>query len=392
MPNLRNFQQEVIEKAEASLAENRSCLISLPTGGGKTLVGTTLLKRWHNKQQEQGTSMWLAHTEELCEQAASCIEQVWQSDLHPKSGAIIRAWGSSATKLSQGMVYLEAEEKEARPTHLVVVTTPQSANRMFADCGTGSLKQAFQGLGMLLIDEAHRSGAPSYREIIFKSKTNAPYTKIVGLSATPIRNSYSTQAYKGTEQLTKLFEVLVEPTETLSSHQSPVAQLQQLGILAELTITRLGNRTSGLDSLLKEVVEQARKPGHTGLLFAQSVSQAKVATTYLRQMGINSDFVSSETSSAERASLVSALKRGDIQVLCNCEILTTGFDAPKINDIYLFRSTNSPVLYKQMIGRGLRGAAFGGGKVCNLFVCGIDLAFDPDPNTTQFARAVWSSR
>ena len=389
-PPLRDFQEEVLEKAISSIAENRSCLLSLPTGGGKTLVGTTLLKQWHIRWGEQGTSVWLAHTEELCEQAAACIEQVWQSDPHGQSGAIMRAWGPSVTGLIRGSFYLEGEGKIASPSQSVIVTTPRSALRILQECKTGSLKRAVDNLGLVIIDEAHRAGASTYKDLISRAKTKFPHLQVVGLSATPLRDSYSAKAYKGTEQLTKLFENLIEPTQTLSNERSSVAQLQELGILASLKVERLGRRITGLKSQLQQVAIRAREPGRTGLLFAQSVAQAKVATTYLREFGVSADYVVSESSAAERASLVSALKRGDIQVLSNCEILTTGFDAPKITDIYLFRATNSPVLYKQIVGRGLRGAAFGGGDSCNLFLCGVDLAFDPDPNTSDFARAIWS--
>jgi superfamily II DNA or RNA helicase len=51
-------------------------------------------------------------------------------------------------------------------------------------------------------------------------------------------------------------------------------------------------------------------------------------------------------------------------VLCNYGVLTTGFDAPRISALVIGRPTASPLLYEQMIGRGMRGPRFGGTEEC----------------------------
>ncbi|HUK88839.1 MAG TPA: helicase-related protein, partial [Blastocatellia bacterium] len=67
--------------------------------------------------------------------------------------------------------------------------------------------------------------------------------------------------------------------------------------------------------------------------------------------------------------MISEFKRGQYKVLCNCEVLTTGFDAPKVTHVVVARPTVSGVLYEQMIGRGLRGPQFGGTKQCVIVNC-----------------------
>jgi len=47
-------------------------------------------------------------------------------------------------------------------------------------------------------------------------------------------------------------------------------------------------------------------------------------------------------------------------------VLSTGFDAPNTNAIMIARPTTSPVVYSQMLGRGLRGPKVGGNKECIL--------------------------
>ena len=64
-------------------------------------------------------------------------------------------------------------------------------------------------------------------------------------------------------------------------------------------------------------------------------------------------------------------------MLCNCEVLTTGFDAPKVSHVVMARPTVSQVLYEQMVGRGLRGVAFGGTATCTILDCQDDFGNAP---------------
>ena len=64
--------------------------------------------------------------------------------------------------------------------------------------------------------------------------------------------------------------------------------------------------------------------------------------------------------------LIDKFRNGDLDVLCNYGVLTTGFDAPKTNTVMITRPTISPVLYSQMIGRGLRGKLIGGTEFCKI--------------------------
>jgi superfamily II DNA or RNA helicase len=59
-------------------------------------------------------------------------------------------------------------------------------------------------------------------------------------------------------------------------------------------------------------------------------------------------------------------KNGEIQYVVNYGVLTTGFDAPKTENIVICRPTFSEVLYEQIVGRGLRGSKFGGTNKCTI--------------------------
>ena len=83
-------------------------------------------------------------------------------------------------------------------------------------------------------------------------------------------------------------------------------------------------------------------------------------------LGYDAAHVDGSTSPASRDYFISKFLQKDVQILCNYGVLTTGFDAPKTDVVCIARPTKSPVLYSQMIGRGLRGPAVGGTKSCKI--------------------------
>jgi len=91
--------------------------------------------------------------------------------------------------------------------------------------------------------------------------------------------------------------------------------------------------------------------------------------------------------------VIDRFKRAEIRVLCNCEVLTTGFDAPKVSHVVMARPTVSGVLYEQMVGRGLRGRAFGGTDTCVILDCQDD--FGPAPTRPELGyrrfRRIWQA-
>ena len=83
-------------------------------------------------------------------------------------------------------------------------------------------------------------------------------------------------------------------------------------------------------------------------------------------LGIKAVHLDGTTNRARRQSLIAAFRSGTVQVLCNFALLSTGFDAPKVDTIFIARPTGSIVLYSQIIGRGLRGPAIGGTEKCRV--------------------------
>jgi superfamily II DNA or RNA helicase len=94
------------------------------------------------------------------------------------------------------------------------------------------------------------------------------------------------------------------------------------------------------------------------------VSHSQLLAALLAKNGVKSASVSADTNAGIRKLHISDFRSGKIRVLTNYGVLTTGFDAPKVQAIYITRPTFSKSLYLQMIGRGLRGPENGGTNEC----------------------------
>jgi len=418
---LARFQCEVQRKLLTLLYEPGSrAMVSLPTGAGKTRVAVETLAIWLRdrwdpdlQQAERGVAIWLAHTEELCEQAIACFQDVWKKERRVAPTTLARFWGSYTKK---------AEELEELDNALlgasVLISTPNRLARLIDD-GAEIMERIRDHAGLVVIDEAHRAAAPTYRRLLeYLDRAEHPVS-LIGLTATPFRMEYHDDApTAGTEELRAIFGRLVEPRETLGSY--PRERLQQMEILATprvetlLTSTaiRLDEQPDGLlfqddieriDKLLAirtdrtprrlEVLERmlplTEDPEHQLLYFGPSVQDAECMAFLLQRRGVPSAVVSGASKRTARRQAIEQFREGRIRVLCNCEVLTTGFDAPRVTHVVMGRPTVSQVLYEQMVGRGLRGAKFGGTRECTIIDCVDDYRGTRPQLGYEAFRAVW---
>ena len=83
VPELVDYQIDIKDKILKTLnleLDKTRCMISLPTGGGKTRVAVEAFLDWMvTRFENEKYMLWIAQSEELCEQCISCIEQMWSS-------------------------------------------------------------------------------------------------------------------------------------------------------------------------------------------------------------------------------------------------------------------------------------------------------------------------
>lgn len=426
---LQDFQLEVQKKLRKVLEKPGSrAIVTLPTGGGKTRVAVDTIRDWLTdrfriKNTGHGNVvLWLAHTDELCEQAYACFREVWTGSSNVCPMMLFRFWGQYTRDLKEHQESLQTLAQ--RPS--VLVSTPHRIVNLIEGNLAGG-EPVFRALkelvGLVVIDEAHRAAAPSYRRIMQEFKSGAATPAIAGLTATPFRNEYSANdPIAGTVELRDLFASIIEPIETLG--EDPRRVLQDRGYLAKPIFDVIKTATNlrapagvdlenpseddieRIDYALKIradspdrrliVLERLRKicksPDALVIYFGPTVQDAECMAFLLRQYGIEAAFVSGETRDVTRRRVISEFKEKRIQVLCNCEVLTTGFDAPRVTHVVLARPTVSQVLYEQMVGRGLRGLRFGGTETCHVIDLEDNYRSDrPELGYKRF-REIWAPK
>lgn len=377
--SLEDYQLEVLNKAKSYLINGANSLISIPTGSGKTRVATELVLELSERHGIHNI-IWLAHTEELCEQAFVCMKQVFLNNVRSRELNIVRCWGSNLRRLEDGTLY----ERSINDGLSFSIFTVQSALRIAKAHGEGQVKKLLADSQLIITDEAHRAAASSYKYVyqFIKEQSSAP---MLGLSATPVRATYSSQPYTGTAELRQIFPNLIEPTDSFPNHISATEALLDRGVLARINISRINIASSDLIEFILEKMKFHKK----AILFSRTISEAQIIAAKLNMRGLASEAVSSRTSEQDRSNITQLFRKEDVKIICNCELLTTGFDAPSVDCLFLLRSTKSPVLYKQIIGRGLRGPKFGGSETCSVYLLNAEVPKETDLNTEEFARLIW---
>jgi DNA repair protein RadD len=422
--NLRPFQQEVKEKLRKTLDYCSRGIVTLPTGAGKTRVAVDCIRDWLtdkygilNSPTKRAAVLWLAHTEELCEQAYSCFKDVWDTSTNVCPLLLVRFWGCYTTEMTNHRDTL----KQITNKPSVLVSTPQRIINLLKEEGA-IVKDLKASLSLLVIDEAHRAAALSYKKIISALASATDQVATVGLTATPLRKEYiEDDPYGGTIELREIFSGnLIEPVKTLGN--DPRQKLQEMRILASPVFKTIYTSTvinipnvpdddsfSDEDALkidrilalkvdkstrrlavLDHILPIAKDSNNSILYFGPSVRDAECMTYLLRRHRIPAEVVHGGTRHATRRHIINEFKAKNISVLCNCEVLTTGFDAPVVTHLVIARPTVSAVLYEQMIGRGLRGPEFGGTEECIILNCEDNIRGDHFRlGYVEFIRKIW---
>ena len=271
----------------------------------------------------------------------------------------------------------------------VVVATIQT---LHAKATKRQSKLPFQPAAVV-VDEAHRSIAPTYTGVLaalgISTRVKEPPFPLIGLTATPFRtagdetralvarygrNRLDHGLFPDDDALEFLFGqgVLAKPAfgPVLDSGIAVVLQdreieeFEQFGVYPRSVEQRLGRDASRAQLVTDAVVDL--DPAWRTLVYAPSVEGAKLIAAQLRMAGRSANAITDATGISVRRRLIEEFgdHKGPVQVLTNYRILAEGFDAPRARCIIIARPIFSPNLYQQIVGRGLRGTAFGGSDEC----------------------------
>lgn len=413
LPPLHDFQTEVFEGLSALLrreAQRRRAVVSLPTGGGKTRVTVEAAVRLVLAPEgPQRSVLWVAQSDELCEQAVQAFRQVWvnlgarRMDLR-----VVRLWGGNRTP-----------PPPLPDQPVAIVATIQTLNNRVSD----PAMEWLQSPGMVVVDECHHAVTPSYSTLLrwLDADSTQPRSSekkeplIVGLSATPFRNDD-----EESRRLARRFDNCWLPAD----QESLYARLLSQGVLARaqydsldsgvgLTDEELSRMDSlqdpwtGLDfeNLLEQINQRLAGNAHRNqriiefiaaseeqsiLFFSNSVPHAEEMAARLNVAGIGAAAVSGSTSTVARRYFLERFQEGEVRVLCNHSVLTTGFDAPRTDMVLIARQVFSPVRYMQMVGRGLRGEKNGGTVDCRIVTVMDNLGRFEDRHPYHYCQGLYT--
>ena len=327
--DLRPYQKECLDLIERSFSEGKKkLLVSIPTGGGKTLIFNTysIVKKLR--------TLVVVHRDELLEQAI---------DKYVMLGG----------KMGDVGIIKAKEWKENRYTVASIQTLYKNIKRVDG-----------RKYDLVVVDEVHHIHAPTYRTVYDRLLETNPNLKLLGVTATPFRSDR--------KDLSELFDDLAYAIDILElirlGYLVPVrGRLVKLPISLDSlkTIRRNGeedfsdksiSELFNHDRINEEIVRKWKEygEGRKTIFYLSSLEHAKALTEAFLKAGIPAGYVDGKMSIDERKRVLRDFKEGKLQVITNMNILTEGFDDPEVECIGIVRPTKSLTLYAQIVGRGLR--------------------------------------
>jgi len=328
MLTLRPRQQEMTDKAKAALMEHGNTLCVAPTGAGKTIMLSSIIKD-HLKQGEK--CLVLQHTDEILEQNREKFERIDSSrKLSLVNGRI---------KDFSGDVIFSMVQSLQRETTLL----------------------SMPRIDLLVIDEAHHSVSPTYERILNQAKANNPSLHVLGMTATPTRADKHglAQVFSNVaDQIT--IEELVASGDLLYPKTFVIASDIQDKIKKSLWAYE-DEENSPMEDLIAEIDQleivkhwQEKAQGRKTVIFCSRVEHSLSTVETFNTAGIKAVHIDGTFSRENRQQALESFTRGDTQVICNVSVLTEGWDYPPTSCIILLRAYSSQPAMIQMIGRGLR--------------------------------------
>lgn len=339
LPNLevtpRPHQVKMLEEldVERNIRGHSRNLVVAATGTGKTVLAALDYKRLIQPGKPRPTLLFVAHRQEILKQAVATFRQVLGD-------------GDFGELLVDGI-------------------KPKDWRFVFASIQ--SLKgSAFSGLSRehfdhLIVDEFHHAEAPSYKYLFDFLNPK----QVVGLTATPERTDgvdLIWQAEFGGRIAAELRlwdamgQDLLAPFhyfgvgEDIDFSQVPwIAGRYESRALSNLVTSNTFRNRRVLRELDKKVPDLTRMKA---LIFCVSVEHANQVAKEFSEAGVQTKAVTGTT--VNRGAIIQELRSGLLQAIATVDVFNEGVDIPEVDTIVLLRPTESPVLFLQQIGRGLR--------------------------------------
>lgn len=318
---LKGHQKEALSALQRMRNDKETiALLYHATGTGKTVTAVMDAKRC------RGRVLFIAHTQELVEQAARTFIELWPE--------------VSVGKFCEGI--------KENDCHVVCGSVQSVA--LHLDC--------FQDndFDYLIVDEAHHASAETYQKVL--SYFRPSFT--LGLTATPERSDENNilDIFKNTAHKLDI-QTAVELGE--------LVPIRCIRIHTNIDLTKV--RFNSVQYNIRDLESKIYVPERNHLIvetwlkyaknkrtvvFCASIKHAELIADLFTEQGIKAAAVSGGMKQSERKEFQTRFVNREIQVLCACDLLNEGWDCPEIEVLFMARPTMSKVLYTQQLGRGMR--------------------------------------
>jgi len=321
-PAPRPVQREALSALEQTRLQGfHRGLVVMATGLGKTWLAA-----FDTARPQFRRVLFVAHREEILRQSLEVFRRVQpDADL--------------------GLYYGGGKQPDARVVFAGIQTL------------AGNLHQFAPGrFDYVVVDEFHHAAARSYRRVIDHFQPGF----LLGLTATPNRMD-------GADLLALCSDNLVyECPLTEGIERGDLSPFRYFGIADDVDYAPIPWRGGRFDPVtLTEAVETQERAQHAfdiwrdkggdrTLAFCATVSHADFTAEFFRRNGVAAVAVHSGPASAPRAGSVDRLRAGELQVICTVDVFNEGLDVPEVDTVLMLRPTESPVVFLQQLGRGLR--------------------------------------
>jgi superfamily II DNA or RNA helicase/diadenosine tetraphosphate (Ap4A) HIT family hydrolase/HKD family nuclease len=318
----RPIQSEALRALEQTRANGfRAGLVVLATGLGKTWLAA-----FDTARPQFQRVLFVAHREEILRQSRDVFRNVQpDGDL--------------------GLYFGQEKQPAAR---IVFAGIQTLAGRL------GSFSPT--EFDYIVIDEFHHAAAASYRKVIDYFEPDF----LLGLTATPERMD-------GADLLALCADNLVYDCGLLDGiNRAELVPFHYWGVPDPVDFEPIPWRGGRFDPMLLgravETQDRAQNAfdewrahrGRRTLAFCVSTSHADFMARYFAACGVTCAAVHSAPSSAHRHETLDALRDGTIEVVFAVDLFNEGLDIPEIDTVLMLRPTESPIVFLQQLGRGLR--------------------------------------
>ena len=394
---LEDFQIRIKNELNKKIKGNDfKTIIHMPTGSGKTKTTIASLLEYNIESNFLSNNfiIWLAHSDELCEQAKDSFENLWNS------------FGTHDLPLIR-LKDQKLDEIKELPGGIIICTYPKLHRMRMNNNGSKILEFIRTKSNFIIADEAHMVPAQTFRDSI-EFITKLEFTHLIGLSATP-GGYYVDQTQELSNYFNKNKITITDDNNAELGGDEPISYLQKKEVLSyiktlqvktnfdfEFTTDEKEKILSSFDEglspeLIKKMGEDVERnicifgelrnlyeENLSTIIFACSLKHTKLLHKICILSGMKVAKIDDKTSNQVRKKIVKDFKNREIKMIFNYGVLSTGFDAPGTEAILITRPTTSPIIYSQMLGRGMRGPKFGGKKECLLIDLKDNLIGLPD--------------